>query len=807
MPRTRFPRFRPALGLLVLIALMSPGASAPTANADAMSALDLLSERTEHSLRGVKISLDDQWNSARLLAHFGENRLAYDVLNERGDAGVIDAQVERFEARLLTELNWPARADSILALQAYSGGERAYYLLCLRRARLNLEAGRLQRALGFLDLIESPSILEAHRDYLRMQALSRLKRLEEAWTVGEARLARGIPVSLSPAFEQLLLDTYIEGRQYEKAVDLIRVLKKRRGGSSKLGPVLAREVDVLFEMGDTLSAVTTAAALLSDKRTRRFSVDIADNVVHAVSPSQFTDDALLDFTHALLGAENLEGADRTVQELDRRSLNKDQRERLRLYSGDLYYQERRYSKSYGFVRDHFDDDGLERNAMLMRARIYRKTGQAGRSADTYVEFARIYPYDAKAAEALFVASDLYLRSADRKRSIETLERAVDVYPSRKHGRMATRRLAAYYIDRKHYAMAVAILEKAIERTGRSSDELLYSLADAYGHMGKKEKQTKLLEEIRALNGESYYLKPEVPESFARPILNSDGRVALRGERGLLRFLKNVFDEREGAMTTIRQTLAPLPVDDTAIEERSPYLIRGRYFLQMGFRDWAEDELSVLESSGNVPAKVWFELGALYDDYAMHWRSVRAFQRVYYSLRRDVRHSLQQQFDLLMYPMPYPAEIVENCVRYDISPHLVYAMMRRESLFDSNAVSRAGAMGLMQLMPSTSEEVAGRLGFPAGVSERLFSPEINLTFGIWYAANLLKRTDGNAPMMLSAYNAGYGNARRWFRGARDPIDALENIDYTETRDYVKAIVESSRIYHDHYFSPDAAGSKP
>jgi len=63
------------------------------------------------------------------------------------------------------------------------------------------------------------------------------------------------------------------------------------------------------------------------------------------------------------------------------------------------------------------------------------------------------------------------------------------------------------------------------------------------------------------------------------------------------------------------------------------------------------------------------------------------------------------------------------------------------------------------------------------------------------------------MMLSAYNAGYGNARRWFRGARDPIDALENIDYTETRDYVKSIVESSRIYHDHYFSFDAAGSMP
>ena len=127
-----------------------------------------------------------------------------------------------------------------------------------------------------------------------------------------------------------------------------------------------------------------------------------------------------------------------------------------------------------------------------------------------------------------------------------------------------------------------------------------------------------------------------------------------------------------------------------------YLARGRTFLQMGFRDWAELELQVLER-GRIPARISFELGVLYDDFAMHWKSVRAFQRVYYSLDTDVRRQLEAQFHILMYPVPYPAQVFENCARNHISPHLVYGMMREESKFEYAAVSRAGAIGLMQLM--------------------------------------------------------------------------------------------------------------
>ena len=153
-----------------------------------------------------------------------------------------------------------------------------------------------------------------------------------------------------------------------------------------------------------------------------------------------------------------------------------------------------------------------------------------------------------------------------------------------------------------------------------------------------------------------------------------------------------------------------------------------------------------------------------------------------------------------------AVVFENCSRYNMSPHLVYAMIREESRFYYRAVSRAGAVGLMQLMPATGEQVASELGFPTGVRQSLLVPEINLTFGVWYASRLLTSARGDSLMMLAAYNAGMGNARRWFEGngaGGNIVDAVNGIDFKETRGYVKRIVESAHVYHSHYFDPSAA----
>ncbi|MEJ2721705.1 MAG: lytic transglycosylase domain-containing protein [bacterium] len=349
-----------------------------------------------------------------------------------------------------------------------------------------------------------------------------------------------------------------------------------------------------------------------------------------------------------------------------------------------------------------------------------------------------------------------------------------------------------------------LLEAAVERGGRDDDEMLYHLAAAYGRVGEDDMKKKTMEEIAALSPISFYLDPTIAPEFVQPLLSSNGAVALDGADGLLVFLKRIFEARDSAYARVRSVLPPVE-NPAPFERAAAYVERGGRFLEMGFRDWAEMELDALEAGGVLPARLHFDLGVLYDDFAMNWKSVRSFQRVYYSLKRSRREELDSAFSILMHPMPYPSLVFENCARYGIQPHLVYAMIREESRFDSKAVSRAGAMGLMQLMPATGEHVADELGFPEGIHKNLFSPDINLTFGIWYASNLLGRADGDPLMMLAAYNAGFGNARRWFRGGPGPesaVESIDRIDYRETKEYVKRIVRSAHIYHAFYFSPDA-----
>ncbi|MDH3198704.1 MAG: transglycosylase SLT domain-containing protein, partial [Candidatus Krumholzibacteria bacterium] len=94
-----------------------------------------------------------------------------------------------------------------------------------------------------------------------------------------------------------------------------------------------------------------------------------------------------------------------------------------------------------------------------------------------------------------------------------------------------------------------------------------------------------------------------------------------------------------------------------------------------------------------------------------------------------------------------------------------------------------------------------------IEHDLLDPEINLAFGVWYAASLLDAGGGEPVWMLAAYNAGPGNARRWFSGVPEgapTVRVVEGIDFRETRQYVQRIVESAHVYHTLYFSGAGGG---
>jgi soluble lytic murein transglycosylase len=155
-----------------------------------------------------------------------------------------------------------------------------------------------------------------------------------------------------------------------------------------------------------------------------------------------------------------------------------------------------------------------------------------------------------------------------------------------------------------------------------------------------------------------------------------------------------------------------------------------------------------------------------------------------------------QFDdySLLYPTPFD-DVVNGAARLTHLPTvLIYAVMRQESLYQPQAVSGAGAVGLMQLMPSTARSVAAQLNRRRPNRSRLMLPEVNVPLGAGRLAELLDRLGGQVLVALAAYNAGPNAARRWL--PEHPLDAdiwVENIPYNETRAYVQRVMWHSVVF--------------
>ena len=135
----------------------------------------------------------------------------------------------------------------------------------------------------------------------------------------------------------------------------------------------------------------------------------------------------------------------------------------------------------------------------------------------------------------------------------------------------------------------------------------------------------------------------------------------------------------------------------------------------------------------------------------------------------------------VFPKKYSEFVSESCARFDLEESEVYAVIMAESRFESRAVSRAGACGLMQLMPSTGEFCAEMLGLNR---PDLFDAETNITLGCCYLSYLKQRFDGS--WVYAAYNAGEGNVRLWLEGGGE-------IRFSETAEYVKRVELYKRIY--------------
>lgn len=150
---------------------------------------------------------------------------------------------------------------------------------------------------------------------------------------------------------------------------------------------------------------------------------------------------------------------------------------------------------------------------------------------------------------------------------------------------------------------------------------------------------------------------------------------------------------------------------------------------------------------------------------------------------------------LRFPMGYRESVEHYSGQHELDTAFTFALMRKESAFRPDAVSSAGALGLMQVMPATGRSVARRLELNPPSRDALLDVDTNLHLGSAYLRSVLDRFDGNPVLAAAAYNAGPHRVDRWLeRNAHQPAELwIENISFRETRGYVKDVLAFSTVF--------------
>jgi soluble lytic murein transglycosylase len=238
-----------------------------------------------------------------------------------------------------------------------------------------------------------------------------------------------------------------------------------------------------------------------------------------------------------------------------------------------------------------------------------------------------------------------------------------------------------------------------------------------------------------------------------------------------------------------------PPDDNLRVARARLLSNG------GLADMAVREL---QAAASQEGGTWAppEMARVYQDGGRYDRGIEIMKRAtpnYFAV--DIP-DLPRPYWEALFPKAYWTDLRKYSVLNGLDPYLVASLIRQESEFNALALSRANAVGLMQLLPKTGKTVAKQVKMRGYNAPQLYTPAVNLQLGTRYFKDMVDKYNGQFEYALAAYNAGSDRVGDWLGQGhyRDPQEFVESIPFTETREYVQAILRNANVYRQLYGTP-------
>jgi soluble lytic murein transglycosylase len=238
--------------------------------------------------------------------------------------------------------------------------------------------------------------------------------------------------------------------------------------------------------------------------------------------------------------------------------------------------------------------------------------------------------------------------------------------------------------------------------------------------------------------------------------------------------------------------APAPMTTDAATATEARIRRSRLLRSAGLNDLADAELRFGMRADGQPALLAMELAASAAAPHQAMRIMKGTSPEY--LNVPVPAAPRKYWELL-FPLPYKADLLRTARERDLDPYLLAGLIRQESEFDPRALSRAKAYGLTQIRPATGRQYARKAGVSRVTARVLYQPAANLKIGSYILRSMLDQQGGKVEQTLAAYNAGPHMVVEWmaWNAYREPAEFVESIPFTETRDYVQAVLRNAEMY--------------
>jgi soluble lytic murein transglycosylase len=436
-------------------------------------------------------------------------------------------------------------------------------------------------------------------------------------------------------------------------------------------------------------------------------------------------------------------------------------------------------KSYVLVaRAHCAED-VRARALYAAGKAAASGGRHPTAVQLFAELERTFPLQSVADDARLYGALSSLEMGDEARFTDALATMPDDYPDGDMLAEGCFRLALRRMEKRDFQSAERPLARAVERlpeseAGRGGDfagRERYFLARVQIETGEKEKGLAGYEKLIGELPLGYYVRAAYTALAAHDPERAARAVALSAERAA------------SEEPSIQRPPAVL----------SPGFKRALELAAVGELDWVRAELALLSAESAAP-ELSFNAAVLYARAGAVKLSSDAARSVLGKVPPRFPAGDWREAWKLAYPRPYADLVLEQAKKNQLSPSLIYAIMREESAFDADAESPADAYGLMQLILPTARTAGKALGLPHD-RVSLKRPSVNIPLGARVLGKYTEQFPADPLLAIAAYNAGPGAAKRWQRergGASFDL-WVELIPYVETRRYIKRVLGSAAVY--------------